>query len=189
MEENEFESEFENKRAWYIVQTYSGMEQVAKRNIEQRIISMNMQDYIFQVIIPTRTHIEKKKNGEDKIVEEKIYPSYLFIDMIVTDESWFIVRNTPYVTGFLGSSGGGAKPVPLEPSEMIPILKEAGIKVELNLDYKVGDTVTIISGNFANQDGIVNMIDADKQIVTVLVEFLGKATPVEVGITEVKPVN
>lgn len=117
-------SEMENNRCWYIVQTSSGLEYAAKRNLEQRIISMNMQDYIFQVLIPETRHMEKTKKGVLKEVVEKEYPGYLFVDMIVTDDSWFIVRNTPMVTGFLGSSGGGAKPVPLTEEEVFPILKK-----------------------------------------------------------------
>ena len=100
---------FENERAWYVVQSYSGMEQAAKRNLERRIVSMNMQDYIFRVLIPETTRYEKKKNGELKEIVEKVYPGYIFVDMIVTDESWFVVRNTPMVTGFLGSSGRSAR--------------------------------------------------------------------------------
>ena len=135
--------EFENERAWYVVQSYSGMEQAAKRNLERRIVSMNMQDYIFRVLIPETTRYEKKKNGEMKEIVEKVFPGYIFVDMIVTDESWFVVRNTPMVTGFLGSSGGGAKPVPLPNEEIIPILRTCGITVEFNIDFKVGDQVRV----------------------------------------------
>ena len=110
------------ERAWYIIQSYAGCENAAKNNLVRRIKSMNMEDYIFQVLIPEVTHEEKKKNGEVKTVVERVYPGYIFVDMIVTDDSWFIVRNTPMVTGFLGSSGGGAKPVPLTDEEIIPIL-------------------------------------------------------------------
>ena len=181
--------EMENMRAWYVVQTYSGLEYAAKRNIEQRIISMNMQDYIFQVLIPERSHEERKKNGELKTVTEKIYPGYLFIDMIVTDDSWFIVRNTPMITGFLGSSGGGAKPVPLPNDEIIPILKECGVKIEIDVRFKVGDTVKVISGTFAGQEAVVESIDVEKQIVTILVDFFGRQTPQELRSDEVEPLN
>lgn len=116
-----------NERAWYVVQTYSGCENAAKKNIERRIESMDMSDLIFRVLVPEIVQTERKKNGELKEVLVKPYPGYVFIDMIVTDESWFMVRNTPMVTGFLGSSGGGAKPVPLTDEEIIPILKMCGI--------------------------------------------------------------
>ena len=98
---------FENERAWYVVQSYSGMEQAAKRNLERRIVSMNMQDYIFRVLIPETTRYEKKKNGELKEIVEKVYPGYIFVDMIVTDESWFVVRNTPMPAAFFNKSDAG----------------------------------------------------------------------------------
>ena len=180
---------FENERAWYVIQSYAGMEQAAKRNLERRIESMNMKDYIFRVLIPETIRYEKKKNGEMKEVVEKVYPGYIFVDMIVTDESWFVVRNTPMVTGFLGSSGGGAKPVPLSDEEIIPILKQCGISIEANVKFKVGDEVQILNGNFTGQVGTVESINIDEQIVTVLVDFFGRQTPTEVSFEEVKPIN
>ena len=102
---------YENERAWYVIQSYAGCENAAKTNLERRIKSLNMEDYIFRVLIPETVRVEKKKNGELKEVVEKPFSGYVFVDMIVTDETWFMVRNTPMVTGFLGSSGGGAKPV------------------------------------------------------------------------------
>ena len=158
-------SEFENMRAWYVVQTYSGMEYAAKRNLDRRIVSMNMENYIFQVLIPEEKRYEKKKNGELKEIVERIYPGYLFVDMIVTDDSWWVVRNTPMVSGFLGSSGGGAKPVPLPNDEIIPILQQCGLKLEIEVDFKVGDVVKVISGTFAGQDATVESFDVEKQIV------------------------
>lgn len=187
----EFDDELENFRAWYVIQTVTGCEEAAKRNIERRIISLNMQDYIFQILIPTITRTEKKKNGEIKEIVEKMYPGYLFVDMIVTDDSWFNVRNTPMVTGFLGSSGGGKKPVPLTNEEIIPILKQCGLKIEFQIDFAVGDTVDIISGTFAGQTGIVDSIDMETQTVTVLVDFFGRQTPQELKFEEIKalPIN
>ena len=182
-------ADFENMRAWYVVQTYSGMEYAAKRNLDRRIVSMNMENYIFQVLIPETVRYEKKKNGEMKEIIEKQFPGYIFVDMIVTDESWFIVRNTPMVTGFLGSSGGGAKPVPLQPEEIIPVLKSCGITIEANVKFKVGDEVQILNGNFTGQVGTVESINAETQIVTVLVDFFGRQTPTELSFEEVKPIN
>ena len=181
--------EFENERAWYVVQSYSGMEQAAKRNLERRIVSMNMQDYIFRVLIPETTRYEKKKNGEMKEIVEKVFPGYIFVDMIVTDESWFVVRNTPMVTGFLGSSGGGAKPVPLPNEEIIPILRTCGITVEFNIDFIVGDQVNVVSGPFAGQVVTVDSIDMEKQKVTVLVDFFGRQTPQELTFDEIKAIK
>ena len=180
---------YENERAWYVIQSYSGCENAAKSNLERRIKSLNMENYIFQVLIPETVHTEKKKNGELKEVVEKIFPGYIFVDMIVTDESWFIVRNTPMVTGFLGSSGGGAKPVPLSDEEIIPILKQCGISIEANVKFKIGDEVQILNGNFTGQIGTVESINVDEQIVTVLVDFFGRQTPTEVHFDEIKKID
>ena len=182
-------ADLENMRAWYVVQTYSGMEYAAKRNLDRRIVSMNMEDYIFQVLIPEEKRYEKKKNGELKEIVERIYPGYLFVDMIVTDDSWWVVRNTPMVSGFLGSSGGGAKPVPLPNDEIIPILKQCGLKLEIQVDFKVGDVVNVISGTFAGQEATVESIDVEEQIVTVLVDFFGRQTPQELRFDEVEVIK
>ena len=181
--------DYENERAWYVIQSYSGCENAAKVNLERRIKSMNMENYIFQVLIPETVRYEKKKNGEMKEIVEKQFPGYIFVDMIVTDESWFIVRNTPMVTGFLGSSGGGAKPVPLTNDEIIPILKECGITIEIDIKFKVGDTVTIVSGNFMGQTAVVEKIDMENQIATVLVDLFGRQTAHEVRFDEIQPIE
>ncbi len=182
-------ADFENMRAWYVVQTYSGMEYAAKRNLDRRIVSMNMENYIFQVLIPEEKRYEKKKNGELKEIVERIYPGYLFVDMIVTDDSWWVVRNTPMVSGFLGSSGGGAKPVPLPNDEIIPILKQCGLKLEIQVDFKVGDVVNVVSGTFAGQEATVESLDVEKQIVTVLVDFFGRQTPQELRFDEIEVIK
>ncbi len=174
------------ERAWYIIQTYSGMENAAKTNLERRIKSMNMEDYFFQVLIPEEKTYETKKNGEKKEIITKTYPGYIFIDMIVTDETWFMVRNTPMVTGFLGSSGGGSKPVPLLDEEIIPILQKCGIKQTEPFECKVGDTVRIVSGTFANQTGKIDAIDMEKRQVKVLIDFFGRPTPADLDFAEVK---
>lgn len=174
------------ERAWYSVQTYSGMEKVVKKNIERRIESMNMQDFIFNVLVPEEVRYEKKKNGELKEIYEKPFAGYVFIDMIVTDETWFMVRNTPMVTGFLGSSGGGAKPVPIPDEEMLPILKMCGAITEKPFECEVGDKVKIVAGAFAGQFGTIDMIDTEKSIVHVLVDFFGRPTPAELQFDEVE---
>ena len=184
-----YNEDTDNERAWYIIQSYAGMEYAAKRNLERRIVSMNMEDYIFNVLIPEEVHMEKKAKGEMKEVIENPYPGYIFVDMIVTDESWFIVRNTPMVTGFLGSSGGGAKPVPLTNDEIIPILKECGISIEVEINFKVGDTVTIISGNFMGQTAVVEKIDMETQTAIVLVDLFGRQTANEVRFDEIQPIE
>lgn len=174
-----------NERAWYVVQTYSGCENAAKKNIERRIESMDMGDCIFRVLVPEEKQIERKKNGEVKEVIIKPFPGYVFIDMIVTDESWFMVRNTPMVTGFLGSSGGGAKPVPLTDEEILPILKMCGISTEKQFNGNVGDRVKIITGAFAQQEGVIDSIDQQKGTVKVLIYAFGRATPAELTFNEV----
>lgn len=174
-----------NERAWYVVQTYSGCENAAKKNIERRIESMDMGDRIFKVLVPEEKVIEKKKNGEPKEVLVKPFPGYVFIDMIVTDESWFMIRNTPMVTGFLGSSGGGAKPVPLPDDEIVPILKMCGIAREKEFAGNVGDRVKIVSGTFAHQEGIIDSIDNQKGTVKVLIYAFGRATPAELNFNEI----
>ena len=177
--------DYENERAWYIIQSYSGMEAAAKRNLERRIKTMGMEDYIFNVLIPEKVRYEKKKNGETKEIVEKIYPGYIFVDMIVTDDSWFIVRNTPMVTGFLGSSGGGAKPVPLQDDEIIPILKMCGISTQKTFAGKPGDSVRINAGTFSGQEGVIDSIDTQKEIVKVLINVFGRQTVAELEYNEV----
>ncbi len=177
------------ERAWYSVQTYSGMENAVKKNIERRIASMNMQDYIFNVLVPEERFLEKKKNGETREVVEKPFSGYVFVDMIVTDETWFMVRNTPMVTGFLGSSGGGAKPVPIPEEEMLPILKMCGMLTEKPFDCAVGDKVEIIQGTFSGQYGTIDSIDPEKKIVKVLVDFFGRPTPAELEFDEIKKIS
>lgn len=178
---------FENERAWYVVQTYSGCENAAKENILRRVESMGMQDYVFQALVPEVKIIETKKKGQQKEVITKPFPGYVFIDMIVTDESWYVIRNTPMVTGFLGSSGGGAKPVPLTAEEMAPILKMCGIELEEKLNFDVGDQVRIVGGAFTGQVGKVDDIDRSKRIVRVLIDLFGRSTPAEVSFEEVEP--
>lgn len=181
--------EEDNERAWYIIQSYVGMEYAAKRNLERRIVTMNMEDYIFNVLVPEEIHKEQKANGEFKEVIENPYPGYIFVDMIVTDESWFIVRNTPMVTGFLGSSGGRAKPVPVPPQEMIPILKKNGVNIQVDIKFNVGDTVKVLNETFYGQEATVEKIDAENQIVTVLIDMFGRQTPSELRFDEVEPLK
>lgn len=177
--------DMKSERAWYAVQTYSGFESAAKRNIENRVVSMGMSDVIFNVLVPEITRMEKNKKGEPKEVVEKPYPGYVFIDMIVTDESWFMVRNTPSVTGFLGSSGGGAKPVPIPEDEMGQVLKMCGISIEKKFDGVVGGTVRINTGSFSGQEGIIDAIDTQKGTVKVSVYVFGRPSTTEFAFEEV----
>ena len=132
-------------RRWYVCQTYSGYENSVKLNLERRIESMQMEDRIYQVMIPEEIRQEKKADGTIKEKLVKIFPGYVFIEMEVTDDSWFVVRNTPGVTGFLGSSGGGTKPVPLPPEEIIPILKKAGLMEIPKFEIEVGQKARVVT--------------------------------------------
>lgn len=176
----------EAKLRWYIVQTYSGFENAVKQDLERRIESMGMSDLIFKVIVPEEKYIEKTKDGKDKEKIRQLYPGYVFVEMIVTDESWFVVRNTPRVTGFLGSSGGGTKPVPLQDDEIKPILLKVGVLAKPNYSYLIGKQVEIISGAFEGRIGEVSHVDNDQEKITVDVDLFGRATPTEIDFTQFK---
>lgn len=176
-------------RRWYIIQTYSGFENSVKEDLQRRIETMGQQDYIFNVLIPEEEYEEVKKDGTKVIKKRKMFPSYVFVEMIVTEKSWFIVRNTPKVTGFLGSSGKGAKPVPLPPEEINGILRNVGLMEKPVYDFNVGDMVMITSGPFADKVVEIVAVSEEKEIVTVLIEFLGRPSPTEFTFTEVKKIE
>ncbi len=138
---------------WYIIQTYSGYENSVREDLLRRVDSMGMNDFIFSVIVPEETIIEKKDNGKEKEKIKQLYPGYVFVEMIVTDESWFVVRNTPRVTGFLGSSGGGTKPVPLAPEEIKQILLKIGVISKPKYDQLLDKYVEILSGAYQGIKG------------------------------------
>ncbi len=178
------------KKRWYVVQTYSGSEDSVKQDIERRIESMGMQNFIFNVIIPEETLVEKKLNakGEEETITKvkKIFPGYVFVEMIITDESWHVIRNTPQVTGFLGSSGGRTKPVPVEPEEMNQILLNIGAIEKPKFKHEVGEVVTIARGPFEGFMGEVLTFDNQKQTVLVNIEVFGRGTPTEFSFTDIK---
>lgn len=174
-----------DERAWYIVQTYSGLESAAKRNIESRVESMDMKDLVFNVLVPEVKETIRTKKGDLKEIIVKPYPGYVFIDMIVTTESWFMVRNTPMVTGFLGSSGGGTKPVPLPDEEIAPVLKLCGLSVVKNFAFNVGERVKVTAGNFFGQEATIDSIDMQHEVVKVLINFFGRQTVAELQFGEI----
>lgn len=178
----------ENERRWYIVQTYSGFENSVKINLQRRIESMQMEDLLSQIVIPEEIQIERKPDGTQKEKMVKIFPGYVFVEMIVTDDSWFVVRNTPGVTGFLGSSGGGTKPVPLPPEEINPILKKCGLMEAPKIDVELGEKVRVTTGPFNGQIGTIDEIDAEKQELTVLVDMFGRKTPVELNFEDIEKI-
>ena len=150
---------------------------------------MGQQDYIFNVLIPEEEYEDTKKDGTKVIKKRKMFPSYVFVEMIVTEKSWFIVRNTPKVTGFLGSSGKGAKPVPLPPDEINGILRAVGLMSKPVYDFNVGDKVLVISGAFSDKVLEIVAVNEEREIVTALVEFLGRPSPTEFSYSEVKKVE
>ncbi|MEK7471585.1 MAG: transcription termination/antitermination protein NusG [Patescibacteria group bacterium] len=172
-------------RNWYAIHTYAGYENVVLRNLKQRIDSLGMNDKIFNVIVPVEKKI-KIKAGKRVEVEEKIYPGYVLVDMIVTDDSWYVVRNTPRVTGFVGA---GVNPVPLKKEEVDYLFKkmDAGT-TRHNIDMVVGETVRITDGPFKDLEGKVNTIDQDRGKVKVLVSMFGRETPVELDFLQVKKI-
>ncbi len=176
------------RKRWYVIQTYSGKENSVKNDLLRRVESMGMQDHIFKVIVPEETYIEKNKDGKEKEKVRQIYPGYVFVEMIVSNESWFIVRNTPQVTGFLGSSGGGTKPVPLLEDEINPILLEVGIINKPNYDYLIGNNVEIISGSFKGQVARVASVDNDQEKIIVEIDMFGRATPTELDFSQFKEI-
>lgn len=173
------------ERHWYAIHTYSGYENAVARNLKQRIESLSMQDQIFDVVVP----IEKKirvKGGKRVVEEERIYPGYVLVDMIVTDESWYVVRNTPRVTGFVGS---GTQPVPLGKEELDQLMKRMHTDVvKHKVDLSIDDAVTIVDGPFRELEGRVGEIDEERGKVKVLVSMFGRETPVELDFLQVKKV-
>ena len=174
------------EKQWYVVNTYSGHETKVKEKLEMRIQSMGMENYIFRVIVPETKEIEIK-DGKQKEKVKKMFPGYVLVEMIMTDEAWFIVRNTPGVTGFLGSSGKGAKPFPLFPHEIEKILKTMGMSIkEVNVDFKEGDKVKINDGPFKLMLGKVLEVDKENNKATVSIDLFGQETTVEVELIQIE---
>lgn len=172
-------------RNWYAIHTYAGYENVVLRNLRQRIDSLGMNDKIFNVIVPVEKKI-KIKGGKRVEVEEKIYPGYVLVDMIVTDDSWYVVRNTPRVTGFVGA---GVNPVPLRKDEVDFLFKKMDASTpKHNIDLGVGETVLITDGPFKDLEGKVNTVDSERGKVKVLVSMFGRETPVELDFLQVKKI-
>ena len=171
------------EKNWYVIHTYSGYEDAVAKNLKQRIESLGMEDKIFSVIVPKEKKI-KIKSGKRKIIEEKIYPGYVLVEMVVTDDSWYVVRNTPNVTGFVGA---GTTPIPVSLREIETLKKRIGVETpQFKIDVQVGDTVKIIDGPFKDFDGKVSEIDEERGKVKVLVNMFGRDTPVELDSLQIK---
>jgi len=172
-------------RNWYVLHTYSGYEEAVARNLRQRIESMGMEDKIFNVLVPIEKKI-KIKSGKRKVVEEKIYPGYVLVEMIVTDDSWYVVRNTPRVTGFVGS---GTTPTPVSPEEIKELQKRMGVEEpKYKIDIALDDSVKIVDGPFKDTDGKVAEVDEERGRVKVLISMFGRETPVELDFLQVKKI-
>lgn len=169
----------ETEAKWYVVHTYSGYENKVKADIEKTIENRNLHDTILEVKVPMQDFVEVK-NGSKKTVQKKMFPGYVLVNMVMNDETWYVVRNTRGVTGFVGP---GSKPVPLTEAEMKPL----GIKTDnVTIDFEEGDTIVVVAGAWKDTVGAVQRIDYNKQTATINVELFGRETPVEIGFEEVR---
>jgi transcriptional antiterminator NusG len=172
-------------RRWYVLHTYSGYEENVSHNLKQRIESMDMGDKIFNILIPTEKKI-KIKNGKRKVIEEKIFPGYVLVEMVVNDDSWYVVRNTPNVTGFIGA---GTIPTPISEEEVKGLQKRMGVEEpKFTIDVSIGSPVRIVDGPFKNLEGKVTIVDEAKGKIKVLVSMFGRETPVELDFLQIKKI-
>ena len=179
----------EHEKRWYVVNTYSGHENRVKDNLEKRLETMGIQDSLFRIIVAEEPEIEIK-NGKQVEKMRNMFPGYVFVEMKMTDEAWYVVRNTPGVTGFIGSSGGGAKPFPVSPDEMESILRRMGQsdkKVVVN--FAVGDTVRILNGPFSGMEGRVSYMNDQTQTASVLTMLFGRETPTDINYNDLQKVE
>jgi transcriptional antiterminator NusG len=182
-DEEGYEEPITTERAWYVVHCYSGYENKVRHNLEQRIDTMGMKDKIFDVVIPTQEEIEVK-DGKRRTVERHVFPGYVLVNMVMTEESWYVVRNTPGVTGFVGM---GNSPTPLRPEEVSQILRRMEAEApRVKVTYRVGERVRIVDGPFNDFRGTVAEIDMERSKVRVMVNFFGRETPVELDFLQVE---
>jgi transcriptional antiterminator NusG len=181
----DMENSIENSKKWYVIHTYSGYENKVKMNLEKRVESMNMGDKIFRILVPMEDEVEIK-DGKKKISKRKVFPGYVLVEMIMTDDSWYLVRNTSGVTGFVGS---GSKPIPLYESEARHILKQMGVvEARPKSAFNLGQNIRIASGPFENFVGIIEEIHPEKGKLKVMVSMFGRETPVELEYSQVENV-
>ncbi|GEK07703.1 transcription termination/antitermination protein NusG [Schleiferilactobacillus harbinensis] len=174
------------EKHWYVLHTYSGYENRVKANLESRAQSMNMEDFIFRVVVPEDEEMEKK-NGKEVMEKKKTFPGYVLVEMVMTDESWFVVRNTPGVTGFVGSHGAGSKPAPLLDSEVAQVLHSMGMSTrhEGAVDFEPGESVTIIDGAFSGLVGKVTEVNKEKLTLKVNITMFERETSAELNFDQV----
>jgi len=174
-----------SERAWYAIHTYSGYEDSVAHNLGQRIESLGFEDKIFNVLVPKEKKI-RIKGGKREVIEEKIYPGYVLVEMLISDDSWYVVRNTPSVTGFIGA---GTVPTPLQKEEVETLMKRMGVdEPQYQLDVQIGDRVKISDGPFKDFDGTISEVDPEKGRVKVLVTIFGRETPVELDFLQMKKI-
>ena len=179
----------EHEKRWYVVNTYSGHENRVKENLEKRVESMGIQDSLFRILVAEEAEVEIK-NGKQVEKMKNMFPGYVFVEMIMTDDAWYVVRNTPGVTGFIGSSGGGAKPFPVSPVEMESILRRMGqSEKKIVVDFAVGDTVRILTGPFSGMEGRVNAMNDQTQTASVLTMLFGRETPTDISYNDLQRVD
>lgn len=175
----------ESEKNWYVIHTYSGYENKVKANLERKVHSMGMEDEIFRIIVPMEDEVEIK-DGKQKITKKKVFPGYVMVEMIVNDKSWYVVRNTPGVTGFVGS---GTKPIPLTDAEIKNILKSMGIEeLRQKMDIEISQVVRIVSGAFENWTGKVLEVCPERSKLKVLVDMFGRETPVELDFSQIEKI-
>ena len=177
------------EKQWYVVNTYSGHENKVKEKLEMRASSMDMKDYIFRVVVPEQKEVEVK-DGVSKEKIKKMFPGYILVEMVMSDEAWYVVRNTPGVTGFIGSSGKGAKPTALQPYEVDNILKNMGIsRLDVDKELEIGAKVKIIAGAFTGMYGTIESLDLPSQKLVLNVDLFGQETSVEVELSQIELAN
>lgn len=177
------------KKEWYVVNTYAGHENRVKENLLRRVETMQLQEYMFRIIVAEEQVIEVK-NGKKVEKTKNLFPGYLFVEMIMTDEAWYHVRNTPGVTGFIGSSGGGAKPFPVSDAEVESILRKMGLHDKnVAINFVVGDRVKILTGPFTNTEGTVESIDFENKTSEILIILFGRETPTTIDCADVEKVS
>lgn len=173
----------DGKRHWYAIHTYAGYENAVVRNLKQRAESLGMEDKIFNVMVPVKKVVKVKRNKRVE-EEEKVYPGYVLVDMVVDDDSWYVVRNTPRVTGFVGT---GVHPTPMEEGEISELFNKMSLEtVEHNIDLQTGDAVVIVDGPFKDLEGKIGEIDRNKGKIKVLIAMFGRETPVELDFLQIK---
>jgi transcriptional antiterminator NusG len=180
-EDEEFTTPLDD-RQWFVIHTYSGYENKVRTNLEHRVDSMGVQDKIFQIVIPTEEEVEIK-DGQRRTVQKKVFPGYVLVEMIMGDDSWYVVRNTPGVTGFVGS---GNRPMPLQDAEVKAILKQMKMETpKVKVSFSKGERVKVVDGPFTDFIGVVDEINPERGKVKVLVSFFGRETPVELDFLQV----